>query len=289
MKEENLNPEISHVSDTALWVATYRAEETKRKDALFKDPLAEILAGERGKRIAKKMRATKYLSWSVIIRTATIDDLIEEALSEGVDTVVNLGAGLDTRPYRMNLNRNLLWFEADFPDIIDLKNDRLKNEKPNCQIERRAIDLTNPEARQAFFQTVNAQCRKALIITEGVIPYLSNEDVAALARDLRQHNHFKFWILEYFPSELPLSRPFKKLQSKLTKAPLIFKPKDWNVFFNQLGWRTKDLRFLNEEAEKLHRPFPLSWWQKLGRFFLRKKTKEKLRQALAYALIEPNL
>jgi len=47
--KENDDPTIGHVSDTALCVAVYRAEESERPDALFKDPLARRLAGERGR------------------------------------------------------------------------------------------------------------------------------------------------------------------------------------------------------------------------------------------------
>ena len=43
------------ISDTALWVAVYRARETDRPDALFRDPLAYRLAGTRGEQIAQKI------------------------------------------------------------------------------------------------------------------------------------------------------------------------------------------------------------------------------------------
>ena len=46
---------ISNVSDTARWVAVYRARESARPDALFHDPYAELLAGERGRAIAAFM------------------------------------------------------------------------------------------------------------------------------------------------------------------------------------------------------------------------------------------
>ena len=39
---------IRNISDTALWAAIYRARESDRPDALFRDPLARRLAGERG-------------------------------------------------------------------------------------------------------------------------------------------------------------------------------------------------------------------------------------------------
>ncbi|MDE3110116.1 MAG: class I SAM-dependent methyltransferase, partial [Acidobacteriota bacterium] len=46
---------MQHVSDTAFWVAHYRAIEGERPDALFHDPLAGVLAGERGRNIAEHM------------------------------------------------------------------------------------------------------------------------------------------------------------------------------------------------------------------------------------------
>ena len=43
------DPLIRHISDTARWAALYRARETERSDAIFRDPCARRLAGERGK------------------------------------------------------------------------------------------------------------------------------------------------------------------------------------------------------------------------------------------------
>jgi O-methyltransferase involved in polyketide biosynthesis len=48
-----------------------------------------------------------------MIRTVIIDDRIKLAIGEGVDTILNLGAGLDTRPYRMDLPKTLRWVEFD--------------------------------------------------------------------------------------------------------------------------------------------------------------------------------
>lgn len=50
---------IHDVSDTAFMVATYRAMETQRPDALFHDPLAGKLAGERGRKIVESEEAKK--------------------------------------------------------------------------------------------------------------------------------------------------------------------------------------------------------------------------------------
>jgi O-methyltransferase involved in polyketide biosynthesis len=50
--------EIRDVSDTAIWVAYYRARETERPDAMFRDPLARVLVGDRGEKIARSWAAT---------------------------------------------------------------------------------------------------------------------------------------------------------------------------------------------------------------------------------------
>ena len=84
---------IEHVSDTALWVAMYRAMETDRADAHFRDPLARTLAGERGAAILAGMPDGKSTAWPMIVRTAVFDEMILKAVRErGVKVVVNLAA-----------------------------------------------------------------------------------------------------------------------------------------------------------------------------------------------------
>src|SRR6266699_1541133 len=89
---------IQDVSDTAFMVAAWRAIETSRPNPLFRDPLAERLAGDRGRKIVASLPRTFLGGWTVVLRTVIIDDLLRAILARGVDTVLNLGAGLDTRP-----------------------------------------------------------------------------------------------------------------------------------------------------------------------------------------------
>ncbi|MDB6164558.1 MAG: SAM-dependent methyltransferase, partial [Xanthomonadaceae bacterium] len=96
------NP-IRDVSDTALWVAVYRAMESERTDALFNDPYARRLAGERGQTIVDTMPRGKTMSWPMVVRTAVMDEIILRCVAQGATTVLNLAAGLDARPYRLAL------------------------------------------------------------------------------------------------------------------------------------------------------------------------------------------
>src|SRR5947199_319646 len=97
---------------------------------------------------------------------------------------IDPAAGLDARPYRMSLPASLKWIEVDLPEILTYKEDILKGERPNCVLERVRLDLLNVDARRALLEQVGRRARRALIITEGLLIYLTPAEVAALARPL---------------------------------------------------------------------------------------------------------
>ena len=168
---------IQNVSDTAFMVAGFRAAENERPNPLFRDPLAAKLAGDHDKNILATMPKAFMGAWSVVIRTVIIDNLINQALAEGVDTILNLGAGLDTRPYRMALPKTLRWVEVDYPHVIALKEERLAGEEPYCRLKRIKLDLTDRAARRQFLADMSAEATKVLVLNEGVAPYLTETDV----------------------------------------------------------------------------------------------------------------
>jgi methyltransferase (TIGR00027 family) len=252
---------IEHVTDTAFWVATYRANEGARPDALFHDPLAARLVEGRGRAIAAGMSGSRATAWVVVLRTCIIDDLIRDAVAGGCDTVLNLGAGLDTRPYRLELPPSLKWIEVDFPSTIDFKEQRLAGEPARCQLSRVRLDLSDGKARRALFQDINARSQKVFVLTEGVVPYLSNDDVAGLAADLHAQPRFALWVLE---RTAMLARVGKiiawRRRRQLANAPMKFQPGDWERFFAAQGWTVKETRTFIDEARRRRRPFPLPAW-----------------------------
>src|SRR4029077_2377624 len=114
-RSEVSEPLIRNITDTARWVATYRARATERSNALFRDPFATRLGGERGEQIVAATPNVAGSDWPFVIRTYLFDRVITSELARGVDTVVNLAAGLDARPYRMTLPPSLTWIEVDLP------------------------------------------------------------------------------------------------------------------------------------------------------------------------------
>jgi methyltransferase (TIGR00027 family) len=246
---------IENVSDTALLVAAYRATESERSDALFHDPFARKLAGERGLQLARHMKGrARFGEWLLAIRTPIIDAFIEQAIANGIDTVMNLGAGLDARAYRMNLPSDLRWIEVDYAHMIEAKERVLASDTPRCKIERVKLDLADVTSRRKLFDEIDAGSNKVLVLTEGVVPYLRNDDVAALADDLHKMKSARAWIVEYLSPAWRLSR---KRMRGFKKAPFQFDPNDWYAFFAERGWSVKEKKFLAEESHRLERHVPL--------------------------------
>jgi methyltransferase (TIGR00027 family) len=265
---------IAHVSDTALWVATYRAREGQRADAAFDDPLASLLAGERGAKIARSFSRTAMVAWGMIIRTAAIDRLIDAALASGIDTVLNLGAGLDCRPYRMQLPAALHWIEVDFPIIVEMKNSRLLRIAPNCRLERIGMDLLDRSSRAKLFARCGATSKQALVITEGVIPYLSASDVAALASDLHAIASMRSWIQDFDDAgKRGLPRGWAK---KLRAAPFLFEVQNWFEFFSKYGWRAAKVITSFEESQRINRPYPFEFPQGLITWAIPKAMSQRI-------------
>lgn len=252
----SVEPLIRNVSDTALWVAVYRAEETERPDALFRDPYARRLAGERGQKIRTEMG--KW-DWPMVVRTVVFDEVIAHAVRAGADTVINLAAGLDARPYRMHLPADLHWVEVDMPDMIDYKEEILRDERPRCRLTRIRQDLSDRPARQALFTELAAASKKCFIITEGLLIYLDESAVADFTDDLAAHKSFYNWITDLAsPSLLRLLH--KEYADLNINSPMKFAPANGTRFFEQHGWRAIHVRSAMKEAARLKR---LGWFYRL--------------------------
>lgn len=269
---------IQHVSDTARWVALYRAMESERPDALFHDRYARRLAGERGERILASVPKARAWAWPMVVRTAVMDELILWVIErDGVGTVLNLAAGLDTRPYRLSLPPSLRWIEVDFPDVIAYKREQLAREQPGCALEQVGIDLTDVARRRALFAQIGVATRQVLVISEGLLIYLTPQQVAALAEDLASPPSFREWLIDLASPRL-LKMMAKRWGPAVAagNAPFQFAPAEGAQFFEAHGWVEAEFRSTWEEANRLNRAeVPFVWlWRLLGRFSSKTRREE---------------
>lgn len=246
---------ITHVSDTARWTALHRATESARPDALFHDPLAERLAGDRGRAIVSGVPRTTRNGWWLVARTKIIDDVIAEAIADGCDRVLNLAAGLDTRPYRLDLPSDFPWLEADLPELLAEKTQLLADQTPRCQLTRIPVDLADPHARSAFFTEALDGATKALVLTEGLLMYLEDRDVVALS-DAIKRPEIAWWMLDFAGPGLKKMMN-KKMAGMLANAPFKFAPEDGLAYFEDLGWRALSVESLLAAARRFGR-LPIS-------------------------------
>jgi len=259
-------PLIRNISDTARWAAVYRAQESERADALFRDPHARKLAGDRGEQIAASMTMHNRNAWSWVMRTYVFDQYIERMLGAGVDMVLNLAAGLDARPYRMPLPPTLRWIEVDLPELLAYKEEILRGEKPRCALERVPLDLSDVSKRRALFEQVGAAAERVLVLSEGLLLYLAAEDVGVLATDLTRSPSFRYWALDVVSPGLLQMLRTQGGGSELERAgaPFKFAPPEGPAFFNRFGWRPLEVRSTFKAASRTGR---LPWSLKIFGLF----------------------
>ncbi|MFI5232002.1 MAG: class I SAM-dependent methyltransferase [Gemmatimonadales bacterium] len=279
---------IEHVSDTARWVAVYRAMETERPDAIFRDPFARRLAGERGQAIVDEMKRGRSMAWAMIVRTAVFDEIILDVIRrEKVDLVVNLACGLDARAWRLDVSPELRWVDVDFPVMIDYKTEIMRGERTVCKYEAVAIDLTDDRARSALFARLGASAQRVLVISEGLLIYLTPDDVGRLARDLHAQPSFRWWVIDLAHPQL------LKMMTKMWggavsggNAPFLFAPEEGTAYFLPFGWRERTFRGNMEEARRLKREMSGMWFYKLFALIQSKKQREIYKRFAGTVLFE---
>jgi methyltransferase (TIGR00027 family) len=185
--------EISHVSDTALMVAACRALESESPDGFVRDSFAARLAGERGMAILRGHPQPEMIRFGIGVRSRFMDEFLLEALaSKTIATVLCVGCGLDTRPWRLELAPGLRWIEVDFADMLNYKDALMAAETPRCRRERLTVDVNDAAQRHTIYAAAGAA--PALMITEGLLMYLPAGTVEALAAEAWQKSGIAHWM-----------------------------------------------------------------------------------------------
>lgn len=180
------------VSNTALGAATcrlieqYQPEETRLfNDTLVKDlvgtPIRALmrLSSMRNLAIQQMDAITPGIYGVQIARSRFIDEAARDALAQGIEQVVILGAGLDTRAYRLDGMEHVHVFEVDLPAVQENKKKRLQNHFGRLpeQVTFLPIDFDTQSLEAIFNGTSFDPDRPAIFVGEGVTQYLSEEAV----------------------------------------------------------------------------------------------------------------
>jgi len=184
--------------------------------------------------------------------------------------VLNLAAGLDTRPYRLALPATLRWIEVDFADILAYKAEQLAGEKPVCVLER-----------------VAATAQSALVISEGLLIYLSPAAVSGLAAALHARQAYGFWLFDLAsPALLQLMERTWGRAVAAGNAPFQFAPETGTRFFEPHGWREREFHSMWEESLRLGRTMRFARLWRLVGWLAPRARREMWRRMSGIVLME---
>jgi O-methyltransferase involved in polyketide biosynthesis len=162
--------------ETMLVTLYGRALETKEYDPILRDPEA-VEAVRRIDYDFEGLKVRRHDVMAIAARAKVLDDWVQEFLAQNPRTsVLHLGCGLDSRVYRANPSPDVLWFDVDYPEIIELRK-RLFPERANYQMIGSSV--TDP----GWLEQVPAD-RPAVIVAEGLMYYLKEEEGQALVKRL---------------------------------------------------------------------------------------------------------
>lgn len=279
---------IAHVSDTARWVAVYRAMESERPDALFRDPYAARLAGVEGQAIVDHMPRGRQMAWAMIVRTQVFDEVILDKVRHGgVDLVLNLAAGLDARPWRLDLPATLRWVDVDFPDMIAYKTAALAGETPRCRYETVATDLADATTRRDALARATAGAARILVVAEGLLIYLGEAEVASLARDLAAMPAARWWLIDLASPRLLtwMNRSWSRQMMAGSATRFQFAPASGTAFFEPFGWTEERFYGAGDEAKRLKRTMRGMWFWNLVAKLYPKRVREQFRRFSGYVVL----
>jgi methyltransferase (TIGR00027 family) len=167
---------------TGVGVAVLRALETTRTDRLFEDPYAAsfVEAAGMGQRLEDAAASRPLAQW-VAVRTRFLDEVVLGATKERSRQVIILGAGLDTRAFRLPWPAGTRLWELDLPDVLAFKEGVISAEgwEPACERVTLPVDLSadwGQRLREAGFD----QDAPSAWLAEGLLAYLTTETRDAL-------------------------------------------------------------------------------------------------------------
>lgn len=204
-------------------VALHRVVESFRPEAdrICYDPYAILFLGsdlrnyldfcarnpEEAKKQAELMnRLFPGVRNSIIARTRYFDDAVREAACKGLEQLVILGAGYDTRAYRIEeLRDRVKVFEADLPEIQEHKIEVIREifgDLPR-HVTYLPIDFEDKDSCQGLERTGYSPLKKTLFIMEGFVYYLPEGAVTAILSFIVHHSgHGSMILFDYLPESV---------------------------------------------------------------------------------------
>ena len=172
-------PAFTPIEQTLYLTLCGRVLDNHLPDPILSDPMAGQLVTRLGYDCGRF-----HLSTSPIIniahRAKKLDEIARRFIARHPDAVgLDLGAGLDNRVFRIDPPATADWYDVDYPEVIAARQRLLPRRAHAHGI---GADLTDPDWLDAI-----AGDRPAVIVADGLLAFLTQDDMIALLRRLVDH------------------------------------------------------------------------------------------------------
>jgi methyltransferase (TIGR00027 family) len=238
----------ANVAATALFVAAVRARENERGNPLFRDELSSLLAGSEGRAWLAESEANPESNYHrdsfpyLEVRTRYFDDWLRQAVRERkASQVVLLGAGMDTRAFRLAWPEKLQLWEVDTPELFSLKEARLQSAGVRGGCDRIVVkaDLTSGDWVGSLLDRGFKKSRPTVWLAEGLFEYLTAAEVERILEGAASVSSAGSRFGAEIISEDYLRSPSKQpaLQRRRERGtPWLFGTNDPEALFRSRGW-----------------------------------------------------
>jgi methyltransferase (TIGR00027 family) len=216
--------------------------------SLCNDHFSKRFMDERGMQIFEPFKSETMPNISNTVRCHIIDESIRSQLIEHPDSlIVSVGAGFDTRPYRLKGGH---WVEVDESQIITVKNEKLHIKECTNKLTRISIDFSNETLTEKL--AAYRDQKKVIIVIEGVFMYLENEAIEATIKQL-QTLFPKHILLCDLMTKKMFEKFAQSVHDKLVTAGASFtkRPDDPSAIFKSLGYAESSRAPMFKKAAEL--------------------------------------
>lgn len=168
---------MNNVNKT-LYIPLYGKAYVSQKGIILQDTKAEEIWNKEGFALKGKAKS-KWLAYNMGMRSAVFDKWLKEKMQEEKEAVIlHVGCGMDSRVERVGTQGHL-WYDVDFPEVID--------ERRKYYKETKEYHMLESDARENVWIQTLPKDKKAIVVMEGVSMYFEPSELKQLLRNLSEH------------------------------------------------------------------------------------------------------
>ena len=243
--------ETARASRTAVLVCQGRAVADGRMAVgRFADPVAMRLLRDDERRAVEQARASddprdvrerlvvemlRACAEGMVPRTVAIDDAIRGAANP---QVVVLGAGLDSRPWRLAALRDAVTFAVDHPASQAEARERAADLTPVGRLGFVPVDLSTDDLGAALARAGHDPGAPTTWVWEGVVPYLTADDVRATVAAVAERSAPGGVLVVQYQTRswtATAGRVLSRVVLRLTRSPDPLTGEPWRSLWSPAG------------------------------------------------------